>query len=82
MDAAYPQALATLVRSRGCYLWIVPRCPLCSRKHQHGGGDLAGDPRTLLGHRVAHCAAKYRRAGQPGGYELVERSERGVANGR
>ena len=40
MAATYPQAPAILKPSRGCYLWIVPRCPLCGRKHQHGGGQL------------------------------------------
>jgi len=71
MGTTYPQALTTLVRSRGCYLWQVPRCPLCGRKHQHGGGYLTGDPRTLLGHRAGHCAGP-QRPGEPWGYELVE----------
>jgi hypothetical protein len=70
-EARTPEAPARLVRGRGCWLWIVPRCPLCGRKHQHGGGHLDADPRALLGHRVRHCATKYRRAGQPSGYDLV-----------
>lgn len=72
MSISYPQAPAVLKPGRGCYLWIVPRCPQCGKKHQHGGGLLTGDPRTLLGHRVRHCETKYRRPGQPGGYDLVE----------
>ena len=71
MDINYPQALAVLKPSRGCYLWIVPRCPLCGKRHQHGGGYLTGDPRTLLGHRVAHCTGP-QRPGESRGYELVE----------
>jgi hypothetical protein len=68
---SYPQAPAILVRSRGGYLWQVPRCPRCGRKHQHGGGYLTGDPRTLLGHRVAHCTGRSpHEVGR--GYELVE----------
>lgn len=29
--------------------WVVPVCPLCSRKHLHGYAGGIG------GHRVAHC---------------------------
>jgi len=72
MGATYPQAPAILKRSRGVYLWIVPRCALCGRKHQDGGGPLTGDPRALLGHRVRHCATQDRRVGEPSGYDLVE----------
>ena len=67
----YPQAPAVLKPSRGCYLWIVPRCPLCGKQHQHGGGYLTGDPRTLLGHRAPHCGGS-QRPGASWGYELVE----------
>lgn len=69
----YPQVPAILKPSRGGYLWLVPRCPLCGKKHQHGGGRLTGDPRRLLGHRVAHCGGS-QRFGGPGGYELVEQA--------
>jgi hypothetical protein len=71
MDTTFPQAPAILKPSRGCYLWIVPRCPLCGRKHQHGGGPLTGDPRDCLGHRVAHCDGRAP-VGATRGYELVE----------
>ena len=74
MDGTYPQALAVLSRGRACYSWVVPRCPLCGRKHAHGGGDLAGDPRALLGHRVAHCTGRSPHE-VARGYELVERVE-------
>jgi len=67
----FPQARAVLVRGRGCWLWIVPRCPLCGKQHQHGGGQLTGDPRGLLGHRVAHCTLR-QRFGAARGYALVE----------
>ncbi len=76
MEIVYPQAPAALVPSRGCYRWLVVRCPLCGREHQHGGGHLDADPRALLGHRVRHCATKYRRAGQPSGYDLVDLAAR------
>lgn len=65
-------ARARLVRGRDCWLWIVPRCPLCGKRHQHGGGHCAADPRALLGHRLRHCETKYRQPGQPNGYDLVE----------
>ena len=38
------------------------------------GGDLAGDPRALLGHRVAHCTGRSPHE-VARGYELVERVE-------
>ncbi len=67
----YPPAPAILKPSRGCYRWLVPRCPLCGKQHQHGGGQLTGDPRTLLGHRAAHCGGS-QRLGESRGYALVE----------
>jgi len=48
-------APAELERGRECWLWNLPKCPHCGARHQHGGGKLDGDPRRLLGHRVAHC---------------------------
>lgn len=36
---------------------IVDKCPLCGRRHVHGGGR-ADDPKPVeqfLGHRGAHC---------------------------
>ena len=73
-----PDAPARLVRGRANWLWQVRRCPCCGNKHQHGGGYLTGDPRALLGHRVAHCAGRSP-AVLARGYELVEHVERGVA---
>ncbi len=66
-----PEAPARLVRGRGCWLWIVPRCPLCGKRHQHGGGHFDADPRTLLGHRVGHCT-RLSPAEVARGYALVE----------
>jgi len=67
----YPPAPAVLVRGRRGWLWQVPVCRCCGRRHQHGGGDFTGDPRALLGPRAAHCTPSLR-PGVPGGYELVE----------
>ncbi len=72
MDVTYPQAPPRLVRGRGCWLWVVRRCPLCGKRHQHGGGHCDADPRALLGHRVGHCEMRYWRGDGPGGYDLVE----------
>jgi hypothetical protein len=69
-EKKYPVAKAGLARDRDVWLWIVNPCPLCGRKHTHGGGSLDGDPRRLLGHRVAHCTEKE----EPGGYVLVEKT--------
>ncbi len=67
-----PTALAILVRGRGCWLWIVPRCPLCRKRHQHGGGHFDDDPRALLGHRVGHCWKPQFLDAARRGYDLVE----------
>jgi hypothetical protein len=67
-NTVYPIALARLKRMPDVYLWIVDRCPLCAKKHIHGGGSLDGDPRRLLSHRVAHCL----RPIEPAAYDLVE----------
>ena len=60
MDKPPPVALATLIS----WSWVIEDCPLCGRRHVHGAGAPGGDPRRLLGHRVAHC-------GGMGGYVLV-----------
>src|SRR5215212_1903368 len=59
-----PAPVSVVWSSRGRY-WavVVERCPLCDRKHFHGGGD---GPEPALGARVAHCHE------HRGSYELVE----------
>lgn len=63
-----PRALAYLEIAGRYWRWVVTDCPfincLCSR-HIHGGGDLATDPRRMLGHR-AHVDTK--------GYVLIDGS--------
>jgi len=68
LEQNIPYAVATLERDGGCYLWVVRQCPLCGKKHTHGGGCLSEDPRIYLSHRVAHCAGD----APTGGYFLVE----------
>ena len=63
-----PVALVTLHGGPHGYQWILTHCPYCGGEHRHGGGDLNGDPRTLLGVRVAHC----RDPRQRGRYLLIE----------
>ena len=60
-----PLAPVTVAWSTRSHYWAVTveRCPLCGRKHYHGGGD---GPEPALGHRLAHCIQ------HTGGYELVE----------
>ena len=48
-------AYATVVRSRDCWLLVIPRCPFCEKSHSHGGGPLDGDPGRYLSSRVSHC---------------------------
>ncbi len=67
----YPQAPAVLMRGRRGWLWRVPACPCCGRRHQHGGDDFTGDPRRHLGPRAAHCTLRQRLA-EARGYELVQ----------
>jgi len=57
-----PVAVAWSSRSR-YWAITVERCPLCGKRHFHGGGD---GPEPDLGNRVAHCDA------HDGSYELVE----------
>ena len=54
-DIKIPSAPAILQRGRECWLWIVPSCPFCGKRHTHGGGPLDGDPREYLGGRASHC---------------------------
>jgi len=49
------KAEARLVATKDVWLWVVDECPFCGRRHTHGGGDIAGDPRQLLSHRTSHC---------------------------
>jgi hypothetical protein len=58
---------ARLVKGRTGYLWVIDRCPHCHKRHEHGGGGLAEDPRRYLGQQAAHCARPPR-----AGYELSE----------
>jgi hypothetical protein len=63
-----PHALVSVVwSSRGRYWAVtVEPCPLCGKRHYHGGGD---GPEPALGDRVAHCGE------HDGSYELVETAE-------
>src|SRR5215212_9505237 len=60
-----PHAPVTVTWSSRSRYWAVTieRCPLCGKRHHHGGGD---GPELALGHRVAHCVD------HAGSYELVE----------
>jgi hypothetical protein len=51
----------------------VPKCPLCGKKHYHGGGTGSVPD---LGHRAAHCVDR------AGSYELAETPESARERGR
>ena len=56
--STFPDAHVFLDVVQGGFVWIIPKCPRCGRRHQHGGGGLVTrqvDPRASLGHRAAHC---------------------------
>lgn len=57
-------------RRNSMWTLTVERCPLCGKRHVHGGGD--GETPTL-GHRVAHCVDG------TGGYVLTLATEGGTA---
>lgn len=69
-----PVALARLEHHPHGGVWIVDDCPLCHRRHRHGGGGASEDARDFLGHRQAQCVP----GGVPpdvdfaAGYVLVE----------
>jgi len=72
-----PEAECVLIVKNGYYYWIIPNCPFCGKKHQHGGGTIGkDDPRQALGSRVPHCADPFREIADAGGhsYNLVEAS--------
>jgi hypothetical protein len=63
-DGTLHAPVSVVWSSRGRYWAVtVDRCPLCDRKHYHGGGD---GPEPALGDRVAHCWD------HAGSYELIE----------
>jgi hypothetical protein len=68
-EVKIPEAISILKKVPGGWLWIVPVCPLCGQKHQHGGGSLKDNPRSFLGFRSAHCLKDI----EPGQYLLVEK---------
>lgn len=55
MNNPYPDAPACLRAYEGRFYWCVVECPICGRKHTHGGGLVGGDPRAFLGWRALHC---------------------------
>lgn len=62
-------ALASLVRGNLRNIWVVRRCPYCSKKHTHAAGYAHEDPRQHLGTRIAHCVTPWKY----GGYTLIEK---------
>ena len=63
-----PTAPARLLVDRRAFRWEVQNCPVCGKRHVHGGGALQDDPRQVLSHRAAHCF----RPPENNGYILVD----------
>jgi hypothetical protein len=63
-----PFAPARLLADHRGFRWEVPSCPICGKRHLHGGGSRQDDPRKVLSHRVAHCF----RPPENNGYTLVD----------
>ena len=61
-----PRVLCVAKRGKEC--WLLQFCCVwCGKQHQHGGGELDGDPVRYDGHRLSHCL----HPSSPHGYELV-----------
>jgi hypothetical protein len=63
MDCILAHVTAERSPRSGIWILTVARCPFCSKRHHHGGGD---GPEPALGNRVAHCDE------HDGSYDLVE----------
>lgn len=51
-----PLAPVTFIREGNLIIFRVIRCPFCGKTHEHGGmHKQEGDPRRMLGGRIAHC---------------------------
>jgi hypothetical protein len=70
-DSVWPIALCRLLKGEQGYQWEVERCPICRKKHYHGGGPVSGNPNEYLSHRVKHCL-KPRPNKEPEGYILKD----------
>lgn len=58
---------AVLERGRYSWVWVVPTCPYCGRRHEHYGGPLNVDPYMYLGQTLtARCDKTDRRQLSPG----------------
>ena len=68
-----PKAPCRLEKYDTGWQWTVLVCPICGKKHFHGGGAPDADPFRFLGNRVRHCADNDLRAVGtiPSSYDLV-----------
>ncbi len=59
-------AEVVLERGRYSWVWVVPTCPYCGKRHEHYGGARNGDPYRYLGHPLAsQCDKTARRQLSP-----------------
>lgn len=61
-------------RRQDVYLLVVDCCPLCGKRHTHGGGTDPEQVHTFLGHRSAHCFNDFT-PGKNRGYNLILATE-------
>jgi hypothetical protein len=58
---------ASLERGKYSWVWVVPKCPYCGKRHEHYGGALDGDPYKYIGQTItAQCDKTARRQLSPG----------------
>ncbi len=58
---------AMLERGKYSWIWVVPECPYCRKRHEHYGGALNDDPYKYLGQTmIAQCDKTDRRRLSPG----------------
>lgn len=82
-DSGIPAA-PTIARRTADGSWTLTcRCPICSKRHTHGGGS--GDTPNL-GHRVAHClrpeSKGYILVAAPADHELHDEAKKDLARAK
>ena len=74
MERIRPEVETKAVRLFGEKVWELRIiCPLCGKKHVHGGGHAENAPDiNFYGHRVSHCTTRIE---NDAGYILIPSSE-------
>jgi hypothetical protein len=79
-EANYSEAICELKKhfvsgQKAYFTWVVPHCPICGKRHTHGGGNEEEKVDEFLGYRVAHCTDRKGMNILTSGYRLVRKKE-------